>query len=100
MEILLLASRLPPAGAGLVSLPRGILLFLTAIHLPFLQARFACTGKFRDLFALREVRALFRRAPVAFWLALLVTLLFALPLYRSKSSSRRVSWPGSRAWSS
>ncbi|MFA6546332.1 MAG: hypothetical protein WCS99_18085 [Limisphaerales bacterium] len=82
--ILLLASRLPQTGAVLLSLPGGLLLFLVAIHLPFLQARFACTGNFRDLFAWREVRALFRRAPLAFWLALLVTLLFALPLYLLK----------------
>ena len=92
--ILLLASRLPPAGAGLLSLPGGLLLFVAAIHLPFLQARFAATGVFRDLFAWREVRALFRRAPVAFWLALLVTLLFALPLYLLKIelTPRELAW--------
>ncbi len=92
--ILLLASRLPPAGAALLSLPGGFLLFLTAMYLPFLQARFALTGDFSDLFALREIRALFTRAPVAFWLALLVTLLFALPLYLLKVelTPRELAW--------
>ncbi len=82
--ILLLASRLPTGPAALLSLAGGFLLLLTVIYLPFLQTHFARTGQFESLFALREVRGLFCRAPVAFWLASLATLLFALPLYLLK----------------
>ena len=92
--ILLLASKLPAGPAALLSLAGGFLLFLTVIYLPFLQTHFARTGRFESLFALREVRALFCRAPLAFWLALLVTLLFALPLYLLKIelTPRELAW--------
>jgi hypothetical protein len=49
--------------------------------LPFLQTRFAAENRFAALFEVRAVRRLFTQAPLAFWLALLTTLLFALPLY-------------------
>lgn len=92
--ILLLASKLPTGPAVLLSLAGGFLLFLTVIYLPFLQTHFARTGRFESLFELREVRALFCRAPLAFWLALLVTLLFALPLYLLKIelTPRELAW--------
>lgn len=54
------------------------------LYLPFLQTRFAMTGQFAEFFSIRATRNLFCRAPLAFWLALLVTLLFALPLYLLK----------------
>lgn len=63
----------------------GALLFaFVVLYVPFLQMRFARSGRFRDLFAFRGVRADFRHAPVAFAFALFVTLLFALPLYALK----------------
>ena len=82
--ILLVATRLPVGGAVVTSLLGGLLLLLVAIHLPFLQARFAEGGRFGAMFELREVRRLFLRAPLAFWFALLITLLFAVPLYLLK----------------
>lgn len=82
--ILMAATRLPVGGSLLLSLPGGLLLFIVAIHLPFMQARFAESGRFRSVFELREVRRLFLRAPLAFWLALLTTLLLAVPLYLLK----------------
>ena len=92
--ILLIASKLPTGLAVLLSLAGGFLLFLTVIYLPFLQTHFARTGRFESLFELREVRSLFCRAPLAFWLALLVTLLFALPLYLLKIelTPRELAW--------
>jgi hypothetical protein len=54
------------------------------LHLPFLQTHFAVQNRLRAMFDLREARALFRRAPIAYWLALAITLLFALPLYLLK----------------
>lgn len=82
--ILMVATRLPVGGSVLLSLLGGFLLFVVAIHLPFLQARFAESGRFRAVFEFREVRRQFLRAPLAFWLALLTTLLLAVPLYLLK----------------
>jgi hypothetical protein len=54
------------------------------LYLPFLQTRFALTGQFREFFDPLSVRLSFRKAPIAFWLALAASLLFALPLYLLK----------------
>jgi hypothetical protein len=54
------------------------------LHLPFLQTHFACENRLRAMFDLAESRAQFRRAPIAYWFALAITLLFALPLYLLK----------------
>jgi len=92
--ILMSASSLPVGAAVIVSLIGGFLLFLVAIHLPFLQANFAQSGRFGALFDWREVRRQFVRAPLAFWFALLVTLLFAIPLYLLKIelTPRELAW--------
>ncbi len=92
--ILMAASQLPVGGAVVVSFFGGLLLLLVAIHLPFMQANFAHSGRFGALFELREVRRQFTRAPLAFWLALLVTLLLAIPLYLLKIelTPRELAW--------
>jgi hypothetical protein len=54
------------------------------IYLPFLQTHFACQNRFTAMFEWSAVRQQFRRAPIAYWLALTITLLFALPLYLLK----------------
>jgi len=92
--ILIAATRLPVGSSILLSFLGGVLLLLVAIHLPFLQARFAQTGRFSTIFELREVRRLFLRAPLAFWLSLLITLLFAVPLYLLKIelTPRELAW--------
>lgn len=54
------------------------------LYLPFLQARFAAENRFAAQFEVREVRKLFRKAPIMFWLSVLCTLLFAIPLYLLK----------------
>jgi len=54
------------------------------LHLPFLQTHFACQNRLRAMFDLTQSRAQFRRAPIACWFALAITLLFALPLYLLK----------------
>ncbi len=82
--ILLFATTLPPKAGALVSLPGVLLLVLTSMHLPFLQTHFARTGRFSAMFELREIRKLFCRAPIAYWIALFSSLLFALPLYLLK----------------
>jgi hypothetical protein len=92
--ILVMAASLPPGGAALLSLVGGALLALVALHLPFVQAHYAVENRFAAMFELGQVRALFRRAPVAFWLALLVTLLFSLPLYLLKIEfpPKEIAW--------
>lgn len=92
--ILMAASQLPVGGAVIVSFFGGLMLLIVAIHLPFLQANFAQSDRFAALFDWREVRRQFTRAPLAFWLALLVTLLFAIPLYLLKIelTPRELAW--------
>lgn len=73
-----------PGLSALASLAGAILLGLVVAILPLLQTRFALTGRFGEfadpLAALRS----FRKAPLAYWLALAVSLLFAIPPYLLK----------------
>jgi hypothetical protein len=74
------------AGGGsiLVGYLGALLLALVLLHLPFLQTRLARENRLAAVFQWREVRRQFARAPIAYWLALTITLLFALPLYLLK----------------
>lgn len=64
------------------------------LYLPFVQTRFAAENRFRAMFSVRGARQWFRRAPVMFWLSLVGTLLFALPLYLLKIEivPREAAW--------
>jgi hypothetical protein len=93
--ILFLAASLPQVGlAVLLNLLGAALLGLVVLYLPFLQTRFALSRRFSEFFELRSVREQFRRAPLAFWFSLTVTLLFALPLYLLKIelTPQEVAW--------
>jgi len=92
--ILILAAFLPPAGALLLALLGGGLLFLVALYLPFIQTHYAVENRFGAMFELGRVRQLFRQAPIAFWTALFITLLFSLPLYLLKIEfpPREIAW--------
>jgi hypothetical protein len=57
------------------------MLAAVVLYVPFLQVRFARDNRLRAFREFRQVRAAFRRAPLAFALALWVHLLFAIPLY-------------------
>jgi hypothetical protein len=76
------------SGRGPVTIVIGFLgaaaMAYVLLHLPFLQTHFACENRLRAMFDLTESRAQFRRAPIANWFALAITLLFALPLYLLK----------------
>ncbi len=76
------------SGRGPVTIVIGFLgavaMAYVLLHLPFLQTHFACQNRFRAMFDLAESRTQFRRAPIAYWFALAITLLFALPLYLLK----------------
>ncbi len=92
--ILIAASHLPPGAAALVSLVGAGLLMIVVLYLPFLQAHFGRTNRFGAMFELGTVRRLFRNAPIAFWTAFFILLLFALPLYLLKVelTPREVAW--------
>ncbi len=71
--------------------PQNLIAFLGAIGLllvlswlPFLQARFALTGRFKTMFELRTIRQLYRDAPIAWLLAIAIVYVLALPLYLPK----------------
>lgn len=68
---------------GLVLLGGAALLPVLAL-LPWLQAGFAASGDWRDLFRWRAVRQRFRRAPLAWAFALLLTYALTTPLYLLK----------------
>jgi hypothetical protein len=94
--LLYAAATLLPEGPGpvLLSLLGATLLAWVILYVPFLQAHFAAEGRFVALFDIASVRAQFKRAPIAFWFALFITLLFALPLYLLKIEvlQREVVW--------
>jgi hypothetical protein len=76
------------SGRGPVTIVVGFLgaiaMVFVLLHLPFLQTRFAAQNRLGAMFEPSAVRAEFTRAPIAYWFALAVTLLFALPLYLLK----------------
>lgn len=83
--ILMAASRFANPGVSfLTSLLGSILLGGAVLYIPFLQTRFALTGRFREFLEPGSARFAFRKAPFAFWIALAATLLFALPPYLLK----------------
>lgn len=82
--ILVLGANLSAAAGALCALVGGLLLAAVLLYLPFMQAHFAAENRFKAMFQWWTVRMHFRRAPLAFWSALFITLLFALPLYLLK----------------
>jgi hypothetical protein len=82
------------ARAPLLGIVGGLLLAIVVMYLPFAQARFAAENRLRAMFELRAVREHFARAPLAFLVALVGTLLFALPLYLLKIEiiPREAAW--------
>jgi hypothetical protein len=94
VSLLIIGAFLPPGGGFLLALLGGGLLFLVALYLPFVQTHYAVENRFGAMFELGRVRQLFRQAPVAFWTALFITLLFSLPLYLLKIEfpPREIAW--------
>lgn len=84
--LLIASTRMPEhhAAGVLLGLAGGLLLAIVMLYLPFLQTRFAAENRLAALYQVGQVRRAFARAPLAFWMALLVTLASALPLYLLK----------------
>lgn len=93
---LVYASIQNPGGAGVLQLLLGMgLLTLAFAWTPFLQARLATENRWGAGFELGAVRELFRYAPWAWLLAVVVTYVLALPLYLFKAFSppQDALWP-------
>ena len=92
--LLMCGTAIQNEAAPLVGWIGALLLAFVLLYLPFLQTHFATQNRFTAMFEWAEIRRLFRRAPIAFWLALTVTCLFALPLYLLKieATPREVTW--------
>lgn len=89
-----MTSRWPEPWGPLASIVGSLGLATILLYLPFLQTRFAASGQWSDHFSVRRAREDFRRAPLAFWFALLATLALALPLYLLKAElvPREAAW--------
>ena len=92
--MLVAAFYLPTGLAVLSGLAGSFFLAWVAVYLPFLHAQFAAENRFVAMFDVGRARQTFNRAPISHWLALLVVLLFALPLYLLKIEflEREVAW--------
>lgn len=81
--------------AGLVGFTSLLLLGMGLLYLPMLQAHFAAENRLRALFEVRTIRNDFRRAPWA-WFAAMVTCLIVtpIPLYLLKIAAppREAMW--------
>lgn len=83
--VLLANANHPRTGFAGLSILLGVLIAVPVFMiLPMLQIQFAVDGKFGRLFDVRSAWRQMRRAPLACLLALLLTLLLALPLFLLK----------------
>ncbi|MDB5391396.1 MAG: hypothetical protein JWM11_7042 [Planctomycetaceae bacterium] len=78
---LLAAASKPNGGAAFISIIGGILLSIVLAWVPFLQARFSVDGRFAAFKELRTIREMYRRAPMCWALAAIVTYALSLPLF-------------------
>ena len=75
------AANKPNGGAAIVSIIGGILLSVVLAWVPFLQARFAAEGRMNAFKELRTIREMYRRAPLCWALAAIVTYAMSFPLF-------------------
>jgi hypothetical protein len=81
--LLMMGGTMLPDGnlAFVVGWTGAFLLAIVLIYLPFAQTHMAVQNRFVEVFNVGEIRRQFSRAPIAWWFALTITLLFAVPLY-------------------
>lgn len=76
---------LPGGKGGGVCLLLGVpLTIVVVMYLPFLQTHFAAENRLGAYLELGRIRRSFRHAPIAFLLAFVITIVFALPPYLFK----------------
>ena len=81
--------------AGLVGFAALLLLGLGLLYVPMLQAHFAAENRFGALFEIRTIRKNFRRAPWAWFFAMVICLIISpIPLYLLKieATPTEVMW--------
>jgi hypothetical protein len=71
-------------GRGLLLLGGMGMMIVVLVYLPFLQIHFAVHDNFNRIFQVDAVQYLFKRAPIAFFVAFSSLLLLSLPLYALK----------------
>lgn len=71
-------------GQVILTLFGGALLMVVLTWIPFLQAHFAAQNRSSAMFELRSIRELYRRAPLAMFLSIVVLYALCLPLYLFK----------------
>lgn len=71
-------------GQVLLTVIGGFSLVCALSWVPFLQAHFAARHRLAAVFELRKIRTLYRRAPIAFLLSVVILYALALPLYLFK----------------
>jgi len=78
----------------LATIAGGVCLAVVFLYVPFLQARLAAQNRLSAMWDVREIRRLFRHAPLAWAAALLVVFALALPLYlfTALAAPRDVQW--------
>jgi hypothetical protein len=81
---LLIAGRPNGGGQNLLIGIGGVMLMFVLSWVPFLQARFAVTGRWKTMFDLRTIRELYRYAPLAWLFAIAIVYVLSLPLYLPK----------------
>lgn len=95
VSLMIASTRVPNDGLGvLLGLAGFISMSWVLLYLPFLQAHFAAENRLRAIFEVSAVRAGFRKAPLMFVLALLVTLGLAIPplLEKIQPPYRELFW--------
>jgi hypothetical protein len=75
------AANQPNGGAALISIFGGVLLSIVFAWIPFLQARYSIDGRFAAFRELKIIREMYRRAPLCWALAAIVTYALSLPLF-------------------
>jgi hypothetical protein len=81
---LIALGRLHSPAAPLIGFFGAFLLAIVLLYLPILQMRLAQTNRLTAVFNVLAARAAYQRAPWASTFAIIITLLFALPLYLLK----------------
>ena len=95
VSMMAVAPQIRDQGLGtLLALLGGLGLCCVLVYVPFAQAELSKRRALTDQFRLRQLRAQFKRAPIAHWFALLMTLTLALPLYILKAEliPREAAW--------
>lgn len=93
-SVLYVSAREPKGGAAIFTVFIGFLLTIVFAWVPFLQARFAAENRFGAGFELRKVKELYRHAPFAFLIAIILVYVLALPMYLFKA----VQLPSDAQW--